>query len=721
MPIRAIDVYVRELRLMQDTRVSALGDTRLGIEGHSWLRQLMSNTRDGDNVAMDGLPHALEAAIVSELQFFCKHNITPIFVFNGLSVARKDMRPFAKDDHRPAFRNSAWEAYSKKHTEQAQRGWSTSSPHAQSDMIPFVMQVLQANGAEFMRAPYSSWGQLAYLYKHESQPIHAVYSSLDMLMFDVDRIITAFNHSKATFTWIQREHLLNKCGVTSEQVLDMCILAGFDWCQTFPALVTDIGFSFKSAVDATRAYRTGFNAIQMIGDHTNGRLSSYNDSFLRAYCTVKYHIVMYLDGTVGPLNAEFAPNDLHDIIGYRLPTAAYQLLAQGIVNPPVLNMLVSGSWLEFAPADNGEAAEYRKLITEWERSIYRQQCAALCGCMGPFYKQRKITMLSWFDPQSELVLNEAKAAKYSGQNAQQAASQPLQLLLQAGQAAGSASISIEGVLASSKELLLPPANKASSADTDADRGAAGMLLSVLADMGFVARNGQHTPLGSALGAGLRALNAKAPLKQWAVVEAAVLLSQGLLTGDKWSVAYEDEQSPVGKDAQQQKFVRIISRIAMLVPCCERKGPWRLAYNRDLLAFGSAVRLVQKVAANCMDSACLIQAIAATGEAPREWTAWLLKLKAEAPVECASSAASGLLVHALLADYVRSGPGSWARIQECAGDSIVAAQQVVRDASSLVDAVLAMAKEQGSGVGKGFAADLKAARDWVQPIFSEVVG
>ncbi|KAI9505033.1 PIN domain-like protein, partial [Coemansia spiralis] len=398
-------VYVRELKLTQESRISVLADTRLGIEGHNWLRQLMFRTHDGEAVAMGGLPVALEAEIIKELQFFRQNSITPIFVFSGLPVARKDSRPFAKDDHRPSHRSAAWDMYWQKQTEQALRKWGTSSPHAQADIIPFVMQVLQANDAEYMRAPYSSWGQLAYLYKHESQPIHAIYSSLDVLMFDVDRVITSISSTKMTFSWIQREHIVSRCGVTSDQILDMCILAGFDWCPTFPALLSDIGFSFKSAVDITRQYRSGFNAIQMLGDHAGIRSSNYSDSYIRAYCTVKYHIVMHLDGSIGPLNPEYAPNDLHDIIGYRLPTEAYHLLARGIVHPPVLNMLVSGSWLEFSPADNGESEEYHRLITQWESGIYKQLCTSLCGSMGSFFKQRKISMCAWFDPQTEIVLH----------------------------------------------------------------------------------------------------------------------------------------------------------------------------------------------------------------------------------------------------------------------------------------------------------------------------
>ncbi|KAJ2632233.1 hypothetical protein H4R22_001415 [Coemansia sp. RSA 1290] len=696
MPIRNIDVFVRELKLTQETRIGALSDTRLGIEGHNWLRQLMLSTRDGEPTAMGGVSQALEAAIVKELQFFRSNGITPVFVFSGLLVARKDGRGIFKEDHRPAYRQAAWEQYAHGHAEQALRGWSTCSPQALTDTIPFVMRVLKAHGAEYMRAPYSSWAQLAYLYKHDAQPIHAVYSSLDVLMFDVDRVITSIGHGRSTFAWILRDHLLSKCGITAEQVLDTCILAGCDWSPTFPALLGDIGFSFKSAVDLIHQYRSGFNAIQAMADHPSVRSSSYSDSFLRSFCIVRYHIVLHLDGSVGPLNAEFAPNDLHDIIGYRLPTAAYHLLAQGAIHPPVLNMLVSGVWLEFSPPDNGESDEYRRLITQWELGVYKQQCNLLCSHMGPFFAQRKIALQTWFDPQSEMVMRDSKSAKDSAS-----------IMVADGVAAEA---SIGSVLGHSRKLL--------AAGKRAGSNAPAVLAWVLQSLRFMSPSGEHTPLGSALEAGLQALQpgpgvqAAAEL-QWAVAAGAVLLDQKLLTGDQWSVAYENEHLPV--DSATHRFIRAIARIAALAPSPTRCGPWKLAYSRDLLAFSSAVRLVQKTANSCADAACLAGAVAGGAAPAPEHTQQLQALRQTMPLECTTSDATGLLAHGLLLEYAHSGPGCWARIQPAADESVADAKQALRGAWAVVGAVRAMAQAQ-----HGASQDIVDACDWAKPAFSEIL-
>lgn len=745
MPIRGIDVYVRELKLTQETRISALSGTRLGIEGHNWLRLLLKTIHDGESVALGGVAQALEAKIAKNLKLYRDNQITPIFVFSGLPVARKDNRPFIKEDTRPSVRDNAWESYRDGHTGHALNTWAKAPTLAQSDLIPFVMKVLHAHGVEYMRAPYSSWAQLAYLYRHDLQPIHAVYASLDMLMFDVDRVIIEVDQSKESFTWLLRENMLTQCGIGMDQILDICLLAGTEWCPTFPALIGDGGFAFKFAVDVVRQYRTGFNTIQMLGDHQqqpygSSRATSYSDSFLRAYSIVKYHIVMHLDGTVAPLNPARAPNDLHDVIGHRLPAPVYRLLAQGIIHPPVVNMLASGQWLEFPPADNGQSKEYRNLILDWETAVLRDQCALLCKSLGAFFKQRKVSMHVWFDPQNHVALHSPTSSVKGGGTRQSAnaASEPVRVSQKAFDKYFSKrdNVSLKGVLEHSAELVL---NQKASKPGNVESGGsmyAQAMLTVLADLGFISRSGQHTRLGSALEAGLCVLRKSAGREelQWSAMVLAILADQGVLSGSKWSTSYKDD-TLAGKGASDQKWrlVRVLSRIGVLVPIGERRaGPWKLACSRDILAFCSAARLVQKTANTSADSAYIVLAVeeATTKKWPsNQHLEQLLELKQGMPVDCAANNASGLLVMEWLSDHINHGPGSWARLQAKVGDSISDLLGITKDLWTLTEATVEMtsvlakgssgSKSKGNSSLEQVAKDVKSGREWLHPILKQV--
>jgi hypothetical protein len=74
-------------------------------------------------------------------------------------VIRKD-KPFSGEDTRPTKRTQAWDAYEKGKTEQAYSSWSVSGSVNQPDLLYYVFSILRENDVEFMRAPYSAWGQV---------------------------------------------------------------------------------------------------------------------------------------------------------------------------------------------------------------------------------------------------------------------------------------------------------------------------------------------------------------------------------------------------------------------------------------------------------------------------------------------------------------------------------------------------------------------------------
>jgi hypothetical protein len=87
-----------------------------------------------------------------------------------------------------------------------------------------------------MRAPYSSWAQLQYLENHPKQLIHTVCAGLDMLMFVCERVITSFDFVKGFFSFVDKGKLLFDLGVSAEMFLDVAIISGFDWIETFPVI-----------------------------------------------------------------------------------------------------------------------------------------------------------------------------------------------------------------------------------------------------------------------------------------------------------------------------------------------------------------------------------------------------------------------------------------------------------------------------------------------------
>lgn len=122
-----------------------------------------------------------------------------------------------------------------------------------------------------------------------------------------------------TFTFLDKARLFHSLGVNADIFLEIAILAGFDWIDTFPPLTANFGsFSFMNAVDFARntspmEYQQN---LQMAG-------AAYMETYLKTRAMVRHHLVLTEEGNVVPLNHAMAPADMHEILGARLPNQVF--------------------------------------------------------------------------------------------------------------------------------------------------------------------------------------------------------------------------------------------------------------------------------------------------------------------------------------------------------------------------------------------------------------
>jgi len=424
MPIRHFDYYLSERQIIQKVPISQLKGTKIGIEGQNWLRKIIkpnlarySNSAEAKTlenitaniVAMGGtFPYnTFKALLEKEINNLRSLDIYPFFVFNGLSFLRKD-KPFTSEDTRPVKRASGWDHYEKGKIENAHNTWSSSNSVHQNEFMNSVFKIFQENNIEFMRAPYSSWAQLAYL--QQKGYVQSVYSGSEMLMWcgDTDGIILNIDFDKKEFSWVEKMRVIQDLNlIHPDHFIDICMLAGFDWISTFPPLVNpNTSFTFKGTVEMLQQYRTGFNAIQAHTEHPKVKENNYEDNFCRIKSIINHNIILKEDGTTEPLNKETAPNDLHELFGPRLPDEVYFYMCQGMVSPQVITNLVSGMLLEGPPLCNGDTIEYREFIKSQNLLDLRTQAISLLTMgMSNFMRNRRVNSIFWFDPSHEIQLH----------------------------------------------------------------------------------------------------------------------------------------------------------------------------------------------------------------------------------------------------------------------------------------------------------------------------
>ncbi|RUS17673.1 temperature dependent protein affecting M2 dsRNA replication-domain-containing protein [Endogone sp. FLAS-F59071] len=636
MPVRHFDFFTVERRLVQTASISLLKDTRLGIEGNHWLRKILKQLKEPAVVAMGGLPLGLRAAVERELDLLKSHGIHPFFVFNGLSVLRKD-KPFSIEDYRPAKRASGWEPYEEGRISMAMTLWSSSgSPH-QADLFPLIMQILSERGIEHMRAPYSAWGQLAYLQAHPRQLVNAIFGGSELLMYDLDKVVVDLDLDKGTYSWINKKGVLTELQVTDDQFLDVCIFAGFENCSTFPPLNDPTSFTFKGTHDLIKQFKTGFNAAQSYAEHPSVAKINYIDTFCRTRCAIKYHLVFTEDGEVRPLNVDTAPTDIHEFIGYRLPDEVYYYLSRGLIGAQVLNTLISGVLIEMPPTGNGESNEYHGFLNQLSE-MRTQTLSLLSQPLHPFYQQRKVVSLYWFEPNVEhVMLHHASAVQQTGGHNVGAVSSVLNNVWERTQGwyVGREVIEEEsrkqkvspsnihyfgwkarpGYLSSTVDIAFCmravatdaqgartiSANSANTVLDTKDEIVANTLWKALEVLDFLNSKHTYTAWGAALAKALNhptTATASSVQLQEPLLLAFELIKFGHLSGRTYSKSYPGSYV-VGND-QEKQHVLLIARTLSLMPMQFKGFNWNGTLSRELLVFNDFVKALSRSLRNFIE-------------------------------------------------------------------------------------------------------------------------
>ncbi|KAF9547070.1 hypothetical protein EC957_008919 [Mortierella hygrophila] len=596
MPVRHLDFYTNQKNLISVQPLSALKDIRLGIDGNVWLKKIISQSASEQYLAgIGGTPSCMRKAIEKELEGFKAASIHPLFVFSGLTLIRKD-KSYVNDDVKMVKRNAAWDAVNAGKMDLALSSWSSSYVVHQPDLVHLVIRILKENNIDYMRAPYGAGAQLVYLERNPKQIIHATYAGSELLMFDIDRVITSIDFTKQTFSFIPKKAVLQDLLLSDDQFLDLCILAGFEYCITFPPLATEGSFAFKSIHDLLQQHRTGFNAVKAYAESPQVIKSNYVDQFCRTRCAMRHQPILTDEGHVEPMNVAHAPNDIHEFIGYRLPDEVYYYLSRGVITEPTLNTLLSGSVAEFSPLCNGETKEYRNFLTSDVMKMRAQTITLLKAHLHTVY-DRKISINYWFENSSapEHILKPDPSFKPENISQWKTGKKSiLKDLKQTGMARPDYAFCLDTISNAGEALetiLTKGAEKPAPLGTLIE--VQGRHLTKLLQLrGFIDFTHQPSAYGKCIIDTFK-IHTTAPYEsQDALFLALELVKAELLTSRPYSHNYT--KKAVLENQTATKAIRLVTRTASLLSA-RFKGvkSWAGPLSRDLLAFNSITKVLTR--------------------------------------------------------------------------------------------------------------------------------
>jgi hypothetical protein len=169
-PLTLSTALLVERRLIQQAPLSALAETRIGIDVSQYLRQILTSesTREPLIAATGGLPIALTAHIEADLRTLDKFRIKPVFVFNGLPLYRRNPPRQAQEvisGREAAQRNHAWALYEQGHAEEAAKVLTEGQRHGNwvvpIEVTRLILRMFRHRMVEYIVAPYMQWGQVS--------------------------------------------------------------------------------------------------------------------------------------------------------------------------------------------------------------------------------------------------------------------------------------------------------------------------------------------------------------------------------------------------------------------------------------------------------------------------------------------------------------------------------------------------------------------------------
>mmetsp|Transcript_1278 Transcript_1278/g.3868 ORF Transcript_1278/g.3868 Transcript_1278/m.3868 type:complete len:753 (+) Transcript_1278:80-2338(+) len=614
MRVRHLQSHLQDQGLVHQGKLDRLRGARVGVDAVFWLRSIQA-LKDPFADALGGIPPGIFGFVDKELEYFKRYEITPLFVFQGVAPGPQHSMFVSRMDQQMEL---AWTYLAKGQKSEAQKCFAVSTSRINGDFVYFIFHHLRHKGYECLQAPYFAGAQLAHF--AEQGEVSTVFGPPGLLLYGVREVVIQINFSQLTFDWVDLESVLLKWQISRDQFVDACMLAGTEYCLTYPYL--NLGhfqptapgrFNFDAAVYIIKQaplinWMQTFPTEDMKNDHVDG------------YCICKVLVqnspVLHLhDHVIRPLGAGSpggpppqVPGDFSTIMGEKLPNSVYYLMLNGIISHKIPQALAKGEWTDKSQP-LVDTNEFRELLVALQD--YRQTSLGLIARhLHKGFQSKKILCKAFWDAHQIRTGLSGNSANLPHD------ARIIQPMMVKGlkwnitQAAVEAEMRRQGVSKVDFKFtlqwhynefthdgpLLRDVQKAGDPNcsgNDLNSLSALVHFMVLEHLELIAEDAGMTVFGNVLKDSPQCL-------QEPCLVALELMKFGFLSGEPFDPAQEDRPFPeqvnyprsAGVDPRT-KAVLLLSRVMSLVPMKLRNDMWNADVDFDLAAFHSLVRILKR--------------------------------------------------------------------------------------------------------------------------------
>mmetsp|Transcript_62144 Transcript_62144/g.148228 ORF Transcript_62144/g.148228 Transcript_62144/m.148228 type:complete len:750 (+) Transcript_62144:110-2359(+) len=611
MRVRHLQSHLTDQQLVQPGKLDSLRGMRVGVDAVFWLRSIQA-LKDPFADALGGIPPGIFGFVDKELDSFKKNGIQPLFVFQGVAPGPQHSMFVSRMDQQM---EQAWKHLAQGQKSEAQKCFAVSTSRINGDFVYFIFHHLRHKGYECLQAPYFAGAQLAHF--AEKGVVNTVFGPPGLLLYGVSRVVIHMDFTRATFDWVDLEAVLSKWSISRDQFVDACMLAGTEYCLTYPYL--NLGhfqppaapgrFNFDAAVYIIKQaplinWMQTFPTEEMKNDHADG------------YCICKVLVqnspVLHIDNNVvQPLNTTSGngnhqvPWDFREIMGEKLPDSLYYLMLNGIISHKLPQALAKGEWTDKSQP-LVDTSEFRTMLNDLQD--YRQVALGLVArhLHSGFKTKRIVCRAFWENTQG----NRAPMLNEDTRTLTPNIEGGLSWVIEKGAVDAELKrqgcdkvdfkfclnwhaneFHIDGPLVKDLDKQVP---NAPSFSPDQNSLSALVHFMVLEHLELIdSGDGGMTVLGDVLKDTPRNL-------QEPCLVALELMKFGVLSGEPFDAAtpdrpFPDQVSyPSTADADERtKSLYLLCRVMSLVPMKLRNDMWNADVDFDLAAFHSLVRVLKR--------------------------------------------------------------------------------------------------------------------------------
>lgn len=326
MPIKSLESYLFERKLVNTSSIEVLQNATVGIDVEHYLSRIYTFKKEQFLAGIGGIPSSLKDYIQSDLQVFKEFNIRPIFIIPGLKI-QLQTHDYKTNELSPQEHHleNTWNKINNKNNLYT-GGYNNlnnesfrlfTDPLPISPMINDLIRQFIDNKIDYMVCPYDSSFQLSYLYQNNL--IDSIYGSTDLLLTHIDKFILGMEFQSKDFRFVDKAKILHELSLTERQFMDLSIMVGCNvqpiTFPNFPPLPKPNPIQpypqlsyFKLGLDIIYQYNN-FN-----GNNTGdlfGYIVSLNDPklielYLKGLSALKFIPVLNIDGEAQLYSVEMA-------------------------------------------------------------------------------------------------------------------------------------------------------------------------------------------------------------------------------------------------------------------------------------------------------------------------------------------------------------------------------------------------------------------------------